>query len=133
MIDVRSDAGVKGVSARWVRKVVGRTLSAQKKKRFSVGVLLTTDRGIRKVHKDYLKDDTPTDVISFGLEKDRGDLVVSVDTARRYARTHGIAFREELARYLVHGTLHLLGYEDESPRKRARMHERQEQILEKVF
>ena len=58
-----------------------------------------------------------------------GDLVVSVDTARRVSKDLNIPFREELARYLVHGTLHLLGYDDKNKKDFERMLKRQEEIL----
>ena len=58
---------------------------------------------------------------------------VSADFARRYAREHKLPFREELARYLVHGALHLFGHDDIQPAARKRMLMRQEAILKKVL
>lgn len=142
MTEVRFDPGSKKVSGPWVKRIIDGTLALEKKKSADVSVLLTSDRKIRAIHKRYMNDDTATDVISFWVDEKHltakeagylGDLVVSVDTARRVSGELGITFKEELARYLVHGTLHLLGYEDESPRKRARMHKRQEAILKKVL
>ena len=90
-----------------------------------MSVLITDDRRIRAINKRYLKHDYATDVVSF----DTGDIVVSVDTARRFAKELGIPAREELARYLVHGTLHLLGYVDKNKKDHALMHGRQEKLL----
>lgn len=125
------DHGVRQVSARWAAGVVRRALvqcRGTTRRVPTISVLLTTDRRIRAVHKKYLNDDTPTDVISF----DHGEIIVSVETARRYAKRHGIRSREEIARYLVHGLLHLFGYDDRTPRKRARMFARQERLLRKM-
>ena len=127
MIEVRFEKKA-GVSAAWVRKVVAGTLKAERKKK-EMGVLVTDDRRIRALNKRFLDHDYATDVVSF----DTGDLVVSADFAKRYAREHGIPFREELARYLVHGTLHLLGYDDKKKKDRACMHARQEVILRKLL
>jgi probable rRNA maturation factor len=65
-----------------------------------------------------------TDVITF----DYGEIVVSADTAKRCATEHGHGVREELGLYIIHGLLHLNGYDDLEPRPRARMHRVQERI-----
>ena len=127
MIEVllRTEAGV---SKAWVRGIVERVLRAEKS-HLDLSILITNDREIRKINKHFLKHDYATDVISF----DTGDLVVSVDTARRLAGELGVPFKEELARYLVHGTLHLLGYDDKKKKDFKKMHRRQEAILKKVL
>ncbi len=102
-----------------------------------VSVLITDDRRIAKVHKDYLDDPTPTDVISFGLPKGSpeakvgylGDVVASAQTAKRVAAGYGQTPAAELERYCVHGTLHLLGYDDMKPADRKKMHAVQEKYL----
>ncbi|OIO37189.1 MAG: rRNA maturation RNase YbeY, partial [Candidatus Omnitrophica bacterium CG1_02_46_14] len=85
--------------------------------------------------------DTATDVIAFWFEgtplteKERnflGDIVASVETAKRVAKEMKITFKEELARYLVHGTLHLLGYDDKKPKNKKVMHCRQEWIVDQL-
>jgi len=131
-----------GVSETWVRKVIETTLQTEKSKKRFVSVLLTNDKEIREINKKFLNHDYATDVISFeagtgylaGKEADYlGDVVVSVDTAQSVARELEIPWREELARYLVHGTLHLLGYDDHATADRQKMAARQEVIVEKLF
>jgi rRNA maturation RNase YbeY len=93
-----------------------------------VTVVLTGDRKIRELNQTYRGIDRATDVLSFGigdgLERGEpfGDVVISVDTARRQAREYGAPLRTEVARLLVHGTLHLCGYDHKEPREAARMH-----------
>jgi probable rRNA maturation factor len=136
-IEVRFAKPVAGVSAAWISRVVSGALKREKKAGASVSVYVTGDREIRKINKKHLRHDYATDVISFWLdrstlapgEKALGDIVVSAETARRSARELGLPFKEEFARYLVHGTLHLLGYEDERPAAKKKMHKRQEAIL----
>lgn len=104
-----------------------------------ISVLVTDDRRIAKLHKDYLNDPTPTDVISFGLPKGApeaagksghlGDLVVSAQTAKRVAPDFDQTAVQELERYCVHGTLHLLGYDDHKPADYKKMHAAQEKYL----
>ena len=129
------DRPARGISAAWVKRLVQKTLKSEKSEKNSVGVLLTGNAGIRRLNKRFLNHDYATDVISFGLgeEKSLGDLVVSADMARRVSKELRIPFREELARYLVHGTLHLLGYDDKKKKDREKMFTRQEAILKKAL
>ncbi len=133
-IEVRLDSGVKGLSAAWIKKIIAGTLNAEKVKRRSVSVLLTDNRRIRSVNRKFLRHDYATDVISFGGGSDTlCDLVVSVQMARSVSGELGIPFKEELARYLVHGTLHLLGYDDGTKKDKIKMEGRQELILRKLL
>ena len=141
-IEVSFQASVTGVSAAWVRRMVAGTLKLEKQKSREVSVLITDDRRIRAINKKSLGHDYATDVISFwakpgtlvGRESGYlGDLVVSAQTARSMAKELGLPFREELGRYLVHGTLHLLGYDDKASADRKKMHTRQESILKKLL
>ncbi len=140
-VSVTLAKGVRGVTASRVKRIVAGALAVEGANRCSVSVLVTGDREIRRINKRFLKHDYATDVISFGQdggvqipgqEDFLGDLVVSADFARAYAKKHALAFSEELARYLVHGSLHLLGWEDDTPDRRARMHARQESILKRL-
>ncbi|MFN9703674.1 MAG: rRNA maturation RNase YbeY [Planctomycetota bacterium] len=85
-----------------------------------VALLLTGDREIGRLHAEFLGDPSPTDVISFAVD-DGAEIVVSVDTARRVARQKGHAARAEVALYVVHGLLHVMGWDDVRPRQRAQM------------
>jgi len=83
-----------------------------------------TDKALAKLHDDFLDDPTTTDVITFeGLPAlgVAGEVCVSADTAATFAKTHGKDFSEELALYVVHGWLHLAGYDDLVPVKKRRM------------
>lgn len=102
-----------------------------------VSVLITDDRRIAKVHKDFMNDPTPTDVISFGVPAKSpeakagylGDVIASAQTAKRAAAGYGQTPAQELERYCVHGTLHLLGYDDHKPADHKEMHAAQEKYL----
>lgn len=133
-IDVSFDRAVPGFSAARVRKVVSAALKNEKTGMDRLGVRITDDRAIRRINKKFLKHDWATDVISFGFDTPGflGDVVVSAQTARRLARELRIPLAQELSRYLVHGILHLLGYDDKAPVARKKMHRRQEAILKKI-
>ncbi len=116
----------------FAKRVVAKTLAAERAKRWTVGVLFTNNKKIRVMNKKFLNHDAATDVISFGLGEGVGDIAVSVEMARQMARKLKISFKEELARYLVHGTLHLLGYRDKKKKDKIKMHARQERILKSL-
>ena len=97
-----------------------------------LAILLVSDSAIRRLNKKYRHKDKPTDVLSFPMQDQRvvmkppvsilGDIVISVPTAKRDAKKKGISFEEELKFLLIHGFLHLLGYDHEiSDREERRM------------
>ena len=87
-----------------------------------MSVLIVDDSHIREINRDWLQRDRPTNVISFsmcegeggGIRPDfLGDIVISADTAARDAAEAGLPFVSELNFLLLHGILHLLGYDHE--------------------
>jgi probable rRNA maturation factor len=106
-------------------------------KRMAVDVLVVSDKEIAALNAAHLKHKGPTDVLSFPmgeLDPERraynlGEIVVSFETANREATERRLAPEEELARYCVHGFLHLLGYEDETKQQRDAMFAVQEEAL----
>lgn len=89
--------------------------------RGSISVLLTSDAGIRRLNRRYRRKDKPTDVLSFpaaqpvqGQERTAGDLAISVPTARRQAEEAGHPLFVELEVLVLHGVLHLAGYDHET-------------------
>ena len=89
-----------------------------------VEIVLVSDHTIRKLHRRFLKIDRPTDVITF----QHGEIFISVETAKRQAATHQTSLDSELRLYLVHGLLHLQGFDDHEPAERRRMGVLQEKI-----
>ncbi len=100
----------------------------------SLSIAFTTNAAIRKINRKFLGHDYATDVLSFPLGGDPwGELVISAEYARAEARRRGIPVEEELLRYVAHGILHLLGYDDHRPSDRRRMWARQERELRRVL
>ena len=86
-----------------------------------LSVVFLTDAALARVHADFLADPTTTDVITFEGDNTAGvagEICVSVDTAATYANKHRHDFSNELTLYLVHGWLHLAGYDDLQPAKK---------------
>ena len=89
-----------------------------------LSLAFVTDSAIAKIHDAFMADPTPTDVITFDGDPAAGlagEICLSADTAAAYAKTHGKDFPAELTLYLVHGWLHLAGYDDVQPAKKRRM------------
>ena len=83
-----------------------------------------TDAKLAKLHDDFLDDPTTTDVITFEGQPEfgvAGEICVSADTAAAYSKANNRDFSEELALYIVHGWLHLAGYDDLQPAKKRKM------------
>jgi rRNA maturation RNase YbeY len=93
-----------------------------------------TDPAIHSLNRQYRGKDKPTDVLSFPLADALqpsllGDVVISVETAARQAQRRGHSLREELQTLLIHGILHLLGYDHETSRSEAiRMHRKEREV-----
>ncbi len=102
----------------------------------SIGVFLTGDRAIRRINRDHLNHDHATDVISFGYEcrppHVEGELVVSVETAAAQARRIGRRPVNELLLYVIHGTLHITGMDDQTPEQRRRMRSAEQAVLRTI-
>lgn len=112
---------------------------------------MTDDPTIQALNLQYLGRDCPTDVISFHQSADvpwptgtqklpahqppivLGDVVISRDTAIRQAADNGLTLEQELSLLTIHGMLHLLGYEDETPARKKKMHARQWEILQGLY
>lgn len=110
-----------------------RRLATQILGRKNLSIAFVTNAAIRTINRRFLKHDFATDVISFPLGTDLvGELVISAEYAVGEARKRGIPVEEELLRYVAHGILHLLGYDDHAPADKKRMWDRQERELAKV-
>jgi len=114
----RHAAGVLRAAARaWVRE--------------QLSIALVSDREIRALNRRWREQDRPTDVLSFPLEERGalGDVVISLDTARRQAREGGWPLAAELRRLLAHGILHCRGYDHERPEDARRMAAAERRLL----
>ena len=107
----------------------------------SLSVVLTDNRHIRELNRKYLGKDRHTDVLSFPLEDVdwpgngsngwvNGEIIASAEMAFQQAKARNLDPRAELLLYLVHGLLHLLGYNDQTHEEAERMHRREDEVLE---
>ncbi|MFI5311069.1 MAG: rRNA maturation RNase YbeY [Gemmatimonadales bacterium] len=105
-----------------------------------LSIALVSKARIAALNAAHLNRRRPTDVIAFGFRRDPagpvvGDIYIAPVVARANARLHGVSIREELSRLVVHGVLHVLGYDHpEGPgRERSDMWRRQERLLARAL
>lgn len=97
-----------------------------------LSLVFLSDAALAQLHAEFLNDPSTTDVITFEATPgmgSAGEICVSVDTAELYAQEHGHEFSEELTLYIVHGWLHLAGYDDLQPAKKRRMRAAEKRAL----
>ena len=94
-----------------------------------VEVALVDDDESDRVHRDFMGIDGPTDVITF----EHGEIVIGLEVAKRQAADYEEPTLRELFRYLVHGLLHLAGYDDQTDEDRQNMEEVQEKLVKRYW
>lgn len=129
-----------------LRRVARATLRHLGEDGAELSIALVDDEEMQRLNRDWRGKDRPTDVLSFALRegdgepppvagatRPLGDVVLSLPTAERQARERGHGVERELAELLVHGVLHLLGWDHErSPAEARRMFAKQREVLEAV-
>lgn len=121
-------------------RLIRHTVDAEGASLVHVSLVLTDHETVRRLNQDYLDHDYNTDVLSFSLraEDDEGDAVegevyVDLDTAAERHEEFGTSFEREAYRYVVHGVLHLLGYDDATESGREAMRVQEDHILDEVL
>ena len=104
------------------------------KNRGALSIVFVTHEHLTSLHAEFFNDATPTDIITFeGVEDEEGrtfgELCISPQAAREYVKKHGGKFEEELKRYVIHGYLHLIGYDDLKPKDKRKMRAEEKKCL----
>ena len=126
------------VPVRALRRASERALRATGREAGVVEITLVDDPEIRRLNQAFRGVGRRTDVLAFPLEIAEapagpvGQIVVSLDTARRQSRRLGVALDLELELLVTHGILHLIGYDDRDPVEARLMHLREREILSRV-
>lgn len=136
--DIDFNLSSQKVLKEWIKKII----SLHSLKVGDINYLLTNDEEVLQVNRQFLGHDYYTDIITFdtsdygfgteGDDKISGDIVISIDTVRENAITYGATFEEELHRVIIHGILHLIGYDDHEEEDIAQMRE-QENLALKIL
>lgn len=116
-----------------VRRLVQAVMRKEGRRKGTVSVVFTGDLLSRRINRRFLAHDRPTDVLSFPLGEGKnieGEIYVNIDKAARQARTYRVTATNEVTRLIVHGVLHLLGYDDRRSTPARRMKEREDRYVE---
>ena len=136
------------LTQKWLREVIDATLAAQKIDRpVELSLIITGDEEVHRLNRDYRGIDATTDVISFALSENRdgadfitppdrisrlGEVIISYPQAASQARENKQTIKAELAWLVVHGLLHLLGYDHQDDKSEAVMRKREDKILKEI-
>ena len=116
-----------------LRKAIRHVLETEHQSEASLSIALVDDLTITRLHEKFLGQRSPTDVLTFPLhEPDEplmAEIIVSVETAVRQAHEHDVRPDDEVILYVIHGILHLCGYDDQTPNDSKRMWDRQTELL----
>lgn len=123
-----------------LRRIAAGVLAAESVPEAELGVLVTDDEAVRRLNAEYTGEDEATDVLAFSLREGEefvspdgvvrlGEVIISYPTASRQAAEAGRLVDEEMAHLLVHGILHLLGYDHAEPDEERRMRQRESELL----
>ena len=142
VIELQAEADATGIDEHALERLAEHALEAEAVAHPSeLSILLADDGVVRALNRSYRGTDSATDVLSFaqgegerfarpeGAAAHLGDVVISLDTARRQAQEFGQPLQDELAHLLVHGILHLLGYDHERDEDERAMRAREDAIM----
>jgi probable rRNA maturation factor len=105
------------------KRLIKKIIKAEKAQGI-INLVLINDEKMKKLNSQYRKKDKTTDVLAFtmGEEGVLGDIAISTETAKRNAERFGVSYKSELKRLVIHGVLHIIGY-DHGPKMRAKERE----------
>ena len=145
-INVLIDEDLKGcLEVSWLKNIAEQVLVAQDTgSGVELGLVITSQERVQQLNRNYLGRDEPTDVLAFSMlpEADRppfvtppdgvlhlGEVIIAYPQAVSQAREHRHSIKREIVILIIHGVLHLLGYEDEKPELKRQMRAREGEIL----
>ena len=121
-----------------VRRVARKALEVESYKEAQVSILFCEDAYIKRLNREYRGVNASTDVLAFSMHEGRfpkvhseilGDVVISLETASRQTKRYRHSLNKEIALLVVHGILHLLGYDHLKKKDKEKMRKKEQQIL----
>ena len=117
-----------------IKKIIKSVLKVEKKDA-ELNVVFIDNKTIKQINNTFLRHNYATDVLSFSYDEPsfknnvKGEIIVSVEMAGKLSRRYGYEVEGEIVLYLVHGLLHLLGYDDKRKKDAKKMHQREGELL----
>lgn len=121
------------VDLEFLRKVASKLLKNEDKE---ISIVLVDEKKIRQLNKKFRREDKPTDVLAFPLGGEfistrdlLGEVIISVESAQKEAKKRNHSLKEEIVLLLIHGILHLKGYDDKRKEEKELMRKKEREIL----
>lgn len=139
LIHIFNDQKILSLSSVSIQNIVKSLLTKEKVCTDELAIHLITDEKIAKLHEEFFNDPSPTDCITFPIDRlDQkkqmptflGEVFISIETAKNYAQKNNLSILDEITLYLIHGILHLLGYDDISEKDRKVMREKEKDCIQ---
>jgi len=122
------DIAEKSKLKKWIKEVVGKEGSTIAELNF----IFCDDDYLLEKNKTFLKHDTLTDIITFDYSEKNtltGDVYISIERVKENSQNYGVSYENELHRVIIHGILHLLGYNDKNEKQQKKMREKEDFYL----
>jgi probable rRNA maturation factor len=144
IVEIEGRTDSQDLDSRALQDLCVRVLDAEGQPSTELSIVFTDDATVRRLNSEFRGVDAPTDVLSFAQGDGEvfahptdspahaGDVIISLETATRQSKEYGVPLEDEVQHLLVHGVLHLLGYDHESADDEAAMRAREEMILGKA-
>ena len=111
------------------RSLIEKVISFEGKSTGDLNFILTTDKILKEINSEFLKHYYNTDVISFNYGDENcitGEVYISIETVKINAKNYKVSYRIELVRVMIHGVLHICGYEDRNDSEKGEMKKKEE-------
>ena len=127
----KTDFRLKGVGK--IKQILDKVISKAGRVSGDLSFIFTDDESVRDINVKFLKHDYYTDVITFDYNRDdevNGEIYLSIDAIRANSKEYKVSVKEEVLRVMIHGVLHLTGYDDKGGQERLKMREMENFWLE---
>jgi probable rRNA maturation factor len=134
-IEIADEQSACAVGKARLKKAVRGVLESAGIRSAEISIAIVDDARMHALNRQYLAHDYPTDVLSFVLDRDEaagtldGEIITSADYAAREAARYGWTADDELLLYVIHGCLHLVGHDDQTPEGKAAMRAAEARVL----
>jgi rRNA maturation RNase YbeY len=118
-----------------VKAWIAQSIQQEQREMQEINFIFCSDEYLHEMNVQYLQHDDYTDVITFPYDEERvyGDVFISIDRVRENAQQYGVSPQHELLRVMIHGTLHLMGYEDTTPELKKAMSAKEDFYLQQFL